>query len=429
VSFWRKAEPTLTDGQVVKGGMWPHQHAWWHLPNFVKLLVTGYGGGKTNILCKRMIAQALHNAPVPVAIVSPTFSLARETVIATLEELCEGKASLAPTFAWKHNKSDHTFTLKHGSGRHAKIIVYSGEKPDRLRGPNLGPVGIDEPFIQDYEVFRQMVARIRHPRAKTLELVCTGTPEALNWGYELAEGDLRDHHDVGIVQASTMDNRALAASYGERLEAQYASKEVAAYVHGQFVNLSTGQVYYGFDPAVNVKELVRPRNGDLGAGMDFGAARNYASMASVSFWTDGHRMHVFDEEEQIHSDTPSMAHYLSDIHGGKLTEIYPDASGQARQSTSGDTDFHVLNAQGFNVNCWGQNPERRERYNRVNAMLETGRLTIEPECRKLRAYLSGHTHEDMSKQKQMTHLLDALGYPVCYLFPSGDHALHTVTIQ
>ena len=42
--FWRPDDPEFDDeGRIVKGGMFGHQREWWGLPNFVKVLVGGYG--------------------------------------------------------------------------------------------------------------------------------------------------------------------------------------------------------------------------------------------------------------------------------------------------------------------------------------------------------------------------------------------------
>jgi len=428
VGFWRTEDPVLEDGRVVKGGMWPHQREWWELKNFVRMLVSGYGGGKTLQMCKWGIASALHNAPAPVAIVSPTFPMARETVIATTSDLLNGKSTVTDLLHG-YNKQEHVFTIQHGA-RRGRLIIYSGEDPNRLKGPNLAAAGMDEPFIQDVEVFKQIVARVRHPAARRREIVLTGTPEGMaNWGYELAEGDLRQSFDVGMVQASTRANLALSDDYAGQLDSQYAEKERASYVEGQFVNMSTGLVYYAFDPARNLVTMDRPAGTELGVGMDFGSATNHESMAGIVFWTDGHRMHVFDEESQANSDTPSMCLTLRGRHGAELVDVYPDASGQARQSASGDTDYQALRDLGMSPYSWAANPARRERYNRVNAMLADGRLTIDPGCRKLRRFIQGYTHESMHKQKSMSHLLDALGYPVCYLFPAADPHIHTVRIM
>lgn len=445
-ALWRRDDPEVVENgvddkgrprlRVIKGGMWPHQRAWWQLPNFVKLLVTGFGGGKTVALCKRGIALALHNAPAPHGLVSPTYAQARRTIIPTMDALLTGLSRREPSFRWRFHQLLKEWQIHY---RHptrgpllATVQLYSGEDPSALRGPNLGSVGIDEPFLQEYEVFTQMNARTRHVAARQHEIDLTGTPESLNWGYELAEGELRGAHDVGVIHGSTRSNLLLAGAYADRLDAQYASHERAAYVEGQFVNLSTGLVYYGFQKDRNLRHVDMPNGAQLGAGMDFGSSSNYASMAGVPFWhtADG-RMHVLEAHEQQTSDTPFMAGTLRDRFPD-LFDVFPDASGRSRQSATGGSDFVTLGERGFTVNAPNANPDRRERYNRVNAMLESGRLTIEPDgegCRLLVRYLQQYAHATMAKQKQMSHLLDALGYPVCYLFPAEDPHTRSVSLH
>ena len=68
--FWRTDDPILReDRTIAKGGLFPHQRELIELPNFIKVLVMGYGGGKSLLIGKRAIAAALHNAPVAAAII------------------------------------------------------------------------------------------------------------------------------------------------------------------------------------------------------------------------------------------------------------------------------------------------------------------------------------------------------------------------
>jgi hypothetical protein len=174
-SFWHTGHPVLNaENELIRGGMWEPQKAWWDLPNFIKLFVAGFGAGKTFIGAKRTISLALQNAPAPVAYVSPTFPLARHTGIATIAALLHGKRTiLGRQFWWRYNKSTHEFFIRY-RGRNAHIIVYSAEDPDSLRGPNLAGVWMDEPFIMAEEAFTHMMARIRHPDAVMKELLLTG---------------------------------------------------------------------------------------------------------------------------------------------------------------------------------------------------------------------------------------------------------------
>ena len=165
MSFWRKELPKLNkDNQIIKGGMWDHQLKWWEMNNLIKALITGYGGGKTFIGSKRAIAVALHNAPSPFNIVSPSFKIAKRTVIPTIKELLNGKATLK-NLTYKYHKTDFEFKIN-CNGRDAIIWLSSGDDPESLKGPNVGAAWIDEPFIQKEDVFIQMLASISDPITK-----------------------------------------------------------------------------------------------------------------------------------------------------------------------------------------------------------------------------------------------------------------------
>ena len=415
--------------EIIRGGMFPHQRSWWELPNFVKVLVTGYGGGKTFTHCKRVIGSALYNAPCPVATVSPTFTIARETTIAGILDLLAGRSTLDPGLVWSYVGGSHPphFEIRY-HGRVARILVYSGDNPLSLRGPNLAAMYLDEPFIMEYEVMKQAVARVRHPRAKLLEIGLTGTPEQLNWGYDLCEGELREKYDVGVVQASTRANLALQESFAQRLEETYDARSVLAFVEGQFVNLQTGAVFYAFDRMENIVSIIddqgaedMPRGATLGVGMDF----NVNPMAAAVFWRQGERMHFFEEIELPNADTEEMAKTLRDKYGDRLNTVYPDATGFRRQTSApaGRTDFTILEDAGFEIDAPSVNPHRKDRWNSTNGHFKssTGKvnLTISPKCKHMRKYLMLYTHVDMQKdeQKAMSHLLDAMSYPVHRLFP------------
>jgi hypothetical protein len=410
--------------------MWKHQRDWWKLNNFVKALVGGYGSGKTLIGSKRLIASSLENAPCPVAGVSPSFPLARKTMITTIRELLVGKQSILDEFEWKWNGQYHEFAINY-HGRNALIQICSGERPDSLRGPNLASAWIDEPFIQDRAVFEQMIARVRHPEARLLEILLTGTPEQLNWGYDVCIGEDKDVADVGLVQADTRFNKALNPEYAERLLHALDEKTARAYVGGEFVNLATGMVYYGFDRGRNVQELGVPEGVELGAGMDF----NVNPMSAAVFWRAGSHVHFIDEIELPNADTEYMCDMLRERYEDKLIDVYTDATGSARKTSApgGKSDFTYIRNAGFRVNARNSNPKRKDRYNAVNGKLNPKEgeptLTVEPTCVKLIKYLSTYSHELMDRQVAMSHLLDAASYPIAYLFPVSRKQVQLVKLQ
>jgi hypothetical protein len=426
-SFWRKEAPVFGENKsIVKGGMFQPQLDWWNLKTFVKVFVAGYGGGKSFVLAKRMIASALANAPAPVAIVCPNLPQAKLTTIPTIDQLLAGKqAILGRGFAYKYNGTPPiTYTIWY-RGRTAKIIILSAERPHSLKGGNLAAVGMEEPFIQPKESFDQMVARIRHPDAVLRELVIAGTPEQLNWGYDLCEGELGKRYDVGVVHASTMENKSLPDDYAKRMLSGFDKKAAAAYVLGRFTNLSKGVVYHSFDRDEHVVDMPRPTGARLGVGMDF----NVNPMAAVLFWHYGEQVHTIREFEFPNADTEYAAQVIRETvmrdYGEHIEDVFPDASGKARATNApgGVSDFVILKQMGYHINTKSANPTLRDRYNAANRQFKGANdrinWTISPKCPKLAKYFSQYTHENRNTTdgKAMSHLLDAATYPIAFLYP------------
>ena len=403
------------DQKIVTGGMWQHQRDWWNSDAFIKLLVTGYGGGKTLIGGKRAISMALHNAPVPYMCVSPTYDLAMTTTVPTIEILLTGRR-----IPYHYNVSKKLFTIRYtnekGQTYPAYIWVRSGENPKRLKGSNLCGAWIDEPFIQHKDVFLQMLARIRDPESKHMELNLTGTPEDLNWGYDISEGDERDDYpDLELIRASTRANLALPARYVQTLMNAYDAKLVEAYLEGKFVNLSSGQIYYSFDRVRNVQRVKEMESGPYYLGMDF----NVDPMAAVVFTVKGERIHYLREFELPNSDTEQMIDYAQEKMKGKIVGAYPDPSGKGRKTSApaGRTDFSIIRAAGVKVNGRKKAPFIRDRRNAVNKKFKDNTATIDPACKKLIRYTEQLTHDKLNKQEDMTHLRDAADYPVEFIYP------------
>lgn len=429
MAFWREDDPEIQEVNgrliVVKGGMFDHQREWWQLPNFVRMLVGGFGSGKSEILSKWMIASCLHNAPVWSAIVSPSFPQARRTIIPTITRLLEGKQALRKDMTFRHNKSDHCFYIEFECRPPATLLYLSGEDPDSLKGPNLGTVGLDEPFLQEKQVFEVMSSRCRDPQAKLIAMGLAGTPEQLNWGFDLAEGEMRERYDVGLVVADTNKNRALPKAYRERLIKGLDPKAADAFVRAKFVNLSAGRVFYGFEKERNIKVKQAPPGANWFAGMDF----NVNPMAFCVGWSLGETAHIVAEFEIPNSDTQSACAEIKAAFP-QVRLVFPDPTGKRRQTNApgGISDFHWIQRAGYIVMApiepWG----RRDSFNSCNLMYSSGRLTVDPACKKLIRYLQDHTHELMTRQEHMTHLLDSHRYPITYLFPAYRKHSSTVAV-
>jgi hypothetical protein len=399
---------------IDKRRMLQHQREFWELPNFIKLLVGGYGCGKTRIGALRSIWCSYVNAPVPHLYVSPSYKQARKTVIISIKELLD-----AAKIRYSYNKTNHEFVVKNWNGN---IWIGSGDQPDSLKGPNLGSAGIDEPFLMKEEVFDNVLSRLRHPEAKHRELFLTGTPEQLNWGYEVAR-NVDGRYDLGLVVGRTADNVHLPRQFVTMLEKAFDEQQRAAYMNGEFLNLTAGRVYKFFNRLVHVRGdgggeggMTPPvREGEIMAGIDF----NVDYMTAVVFSVlDERHIHCFDEVRLKDASTYDLAEVLDERYPG--ITVFPDPAGRARKSSSDRTDFTILKEKGFVVEARQAHPPVKSRVNAVNKLLREGLLTVE-NCphlvRDLEQVVWKNGEIDKLTRPELTHASDAIGYAVEKLFP------------
>ena len=384
----------------------PHQLKWWNLKSYIKLLVGGFGSGKTYISALRAIYLSYLNRGIPGMYVSPTYKMANKTIIPTIKEI-----ALRSGLRMRHKISQHEFVIENWDGR---FWIGSGDDPDSLRGPNLAWAQIDEPFIQSKDVFNQMLARVRHPRASHREISLTGTPEELNWGYDIAMND-DGRYDIKYVVGRTKDNKHLPKEYVQSLYNAYDENMRKAYLEGKFINLKQGLVYKPFDREKNVKHI-DVKAGTIKAGIDF----NVDYMTAEIFYDLGGTVHFFDEIRLANSNTFELAEILQYKYP-RIT-VHPDASGASRKTSSNKTDHTILREMGFVVRSHYGNPAVMDRVNAVNRMIREGRLTIEPgTCPNLIndfervVFKSGEM--DKRTDPSLTHASDAAGYAIEYLYP------------
>lgn len=415
--MWRKLPPVIVDGVVEKGGMFAHQLRWWESPSYIKALVGGYGSGKTAVSAKWGISMCLHNAPAPHMHIAPSYKVAKRTIIPHLKNLLNGRG-----IDYSHNKTDNEIVIRH-KGREGIIWIGSGDDPDALKGPNLGSANIDEPFIQKFEVFQQILARLRDPRAKLIQLGLTGTPEELNWGYDVCEGEDADKYDIEVIHASSADNLALPEQFINSLRNGYDENSIAAYMEGKFVILSDGLVYRQFSRE-NVIDCDTPESGIVLVGMDF----NVDPMSAVLCQEVSGELHQFDEIILPNSDTPSLCKEIVKRYPRHRFVVYPDSSGKSR-SSKGYTDFALirenLGDKLESIEHPQANPALRDRFNSVNGMMCNSngvrRYFIHPRCKETIADYERTTHpyeEFKRKNAKRTHASDAAGYLIHRRYPA-----------
>ncbi len=107
-----------------------------------------------------------------------------------------------------------------------------------------------------------------------------------------------------MIQASTTSNPFLPEDYVQSLRDTYPGQLIDAYIDGEFVNLTSGSVYYAYDRRKNSsRETIQPET--LYIGQDF----NVGHMASTVYVQREYVWHAVAELVDMF-DTPDVVRRL-----------------------------------------------------------------------------------------------------------------------
>lgn len=252
------------------------------LPHKFCGFVAGFGSGKTWVGCSGLAQHAWEWPRINAGYFAPTYAQIRDIFYPTMEEVA---------FDWglrtKINQANHEVHLYSGSAYRTTIICRSMEKPQTIVGFKVGRSLVDEldvlSLIKAQQAWRKIIARMRYKVDGLRNRVdVTTTPEGFKFVFQQFVKQLREKPHLqdlyGLVQASTYDNEAnLPDDYIDSLMESYPPQLIAAYLRGQFVNLTSGTIYTAYDRTLNAsQETVQPGE-TLFVGMDF----NVGKMAAV----------------------------------------------------------------------------------------------------------------------------------------------------
>jgi hypothetical protein len=373
----------------------------------------GYGAGKTRALCAKAVMLAAANQGFIGAVMEPTGPLIRDIWQNDFDDFLETydipytfRASPLPEY-----------TL-HLPGGDTKILCRSFENWSRIIGLNLAWVLADEidtvtPVIAN-KAFPKILGRLRSGNVR--QFAAASTPEGFRWMWNtFGSDDAQQRTDRKLIKMRTADNPHLPPDFIERLQANYDPQLLRAYLDGEFVNLTTGQVYDRFDRAKHIiTDLPDTSREPLRVGVDF----NVGNMSAVIAIRQGNSLLIIDEISGAH-DTDALAQEIQRRYPQRQTYIYPDASGGNRSTNASQTDIQILEQYGFSNQSPRSNPPIRDRVAAVQALLENGkgqvRLTIAAGCRKVTECLELQSYNekgDPDKDGGYDHMNDALGYIV-----------------
>ena len=371
----------------------------------------GYGAGKTRALCAKAVHLAMANQGFIGVVMEPTGPLIRDIWQSDFDDFLE-----AYDIPYTFRASPLPEYILHLPSGDTKILCRSFENWTRIIGINGAWILADEidtvnPSIAN-KAFPKILGRLRSGNVR--QFAAASTPEGFRWMWQtFASEDGKGREDRRLIRMRTQDNPYLPPDFIERMQANYDPQLLKAYLDGEFVNLTTGQVYDRFDRvkhvAVQMPDISRE---PLRIGVDF----NVGNMSAVIAVRVGKSLYVVDEVSGAH-DTDALAQKIKAHYPDHRIYVYPDASGGNRSTNATQTDIAILESYGMSNQSPKANPPVRDRVAAVQALLENGkgevRLKIAASCVKTIECLELQSYTekgDPDKDAGYDHMNDALGY-------------------
>jgi hypothetical protein len=381
----------------------------------------GYGAGKTRSLCAKAVHLAAANQGFIGAVMEPTGPLIRDIWQNDFDDFLE-----AYDIPYTFRASPLPEYTLHLPGGDTKILCRSFENWSRIIGLNLAWVLADEidtvaPSIAS-KAFPKILGRLRAGNVR--QFGAASTPEGFRWMWNTFGSDeAQQRPDRKLIKMRTADNPHLPPDFIERLQANYDPQLLRAYLDGEFVNLTTGQVYDRFDRTKHVREDIAPIEDEetILVGIDFNVGNTNAALAVRR----GRDLFFFDEIAGAH-DTDAIGQELRRRYPHARILGYPDASGANRSTNSTRSDVAILASYDISNMAPKANPPIRDRVAAVQAALENGkgetRLWVHPRCRRLIECLELQSYSERGepdKDAGYDHMNDAAGYLVHRVFEVG----------
>lgn len=376
-------------------------------------MVAGFGAGKTEAAVQRCIIGKLRNPTTNRGFYEPTYDLIRMIAWPRFEQMLSELG-----VPYQLHKSPMNYI---DLGAYGKIIFRSMDNIARIIGYSHADADIDELDTLKTEdaasAFRAITARNREIKenGEPNTIGVTTTPEGFRFVYKTWKKNPAKGFE--LIQAPTTSNPHLPPDYVENLKNIYPANQLAAYLRGEFVNLTQGTVYDVYDREKHDSKEEVTAFDTLTIGMDF----NVTNMSAVVYVKRGETYHAVNEFHKIY-DTPSMISHLQEKYPHNQISVYPDASGAARKTVNASiSDIALLEQAKFNVCATRRNPFIKDRVMATNAAFSNGRLRINQDaCPELASCLEQLTYDKNGlpdKSMDIDHLPDAATYPVAFIMP------------
>jgi PBSX family phage terminase large subunit len=357
--------------------------------------IAGIGSGKTFAGVYKTMQHIASDKKTVGMIVAPTYMMLRDSTLRTFNEIAE------PAIM-SFNKQEMLAVMRGGH----EIMFRSAEDPERLRGPNLNWLWIDEAGLTRERTWDVCIGRLRSGK-EFGDIWITSTPSGKrHWLYSRSQR-------MTVFKASTLDNPNVSEEWKQSLLEEYTGNFLRQEVYGEFVSYE-GLVYDMFDASVHVKELDLSQFTSLTLGIDFGYT-NPTVILKVYKNNDG-LYYVADEWYQ-------RGKILSEIVEAAYQKAYVEES---RPEVQSDIDVVVdqsaavliaeLRNKGVGWTITGSKGQVLDGIRTLQNLFAQNRIIISPKCvntiRDFESYIWKEGKDE--PLKEFDHAPDALRYAITY---------------
>lgn len=375
-------------------------------------IVGGYQSGKSTVAAIKAIIHLLRYPGVPIAYYLPTYGLFEDMLLPKLTDLF-AKIKVSFTYNQKNSKVITPY---------GEIWMRSMDNPDRIVSYSVGYSVVDEVDVvhpnKRIDAMKRIASRNSFKKSTANQIDFVSTPEGFAYMYNFFEKNANDNKL--LLRLSTLANEAnLADGYIQGLREQYTEDQLKAYLNGEFVNLTSGTVYYKYDRLVNNSDRVENENETLYIGMDF----NIGNMSAVVHVVD--RIPIAVNELTKVYDTAEMCSLIKQKFPRNRIIVYPDSSGKNRSTNASITDIEMLRQAGFMLKYNKTNPFISDRVKNMNRMFMNGNGVVGyrvnsircPEYTEALERLANDKNGVPDKSSGFDHITEAGGYFIYYEYP------------
>lgn len=375
------------------------------------IFITG-NSGKSSAAVIKVITHLLRFPGVPIAYYLPIFRLFDDMLIPKIKELLE-----LIDISYKINQHKGKIVTPYG-----EVWMRSMDTPDSIVSYSVGYSLVDEvdlvhPNKRDHAM-KRISSRNSYKKDTPNQIDFVSTPEGFAYMYKFFEKNANENKI--LLRLKTSDNAInLSSGYIQGLREQYTDDQLKAYLDGEFVNLTSGTIYYKFDRQANHLDKIHGKYDTLSIGMDF----NVGNMSGVVHIIESKPIAI-DELVHIY-DTGQMINIIKEKYPDNRIIVYPDASGKNRSTNATTTDIQMLKDAGFAVKARNSNPIVKDRIKNMNRMFCNGVGEVGysvnvhkcPEYTEALERMSYDRNGQPDKSSGFDHVTDAGGYFIWYEYP------------